>query len=407
MSFKLNTIEEALEEIKAGKVIIVVDDEDRENEGDFLCAAESVTPEIINFMATHGRGLICAPLVEERCDQLGLELMVPKNTAAYETPFTVSIDLIGEGCTTGISAQDRAKTVLALANPNTKPEVLGKPGHIFPLRAKKSGVLRRAGHTEAAVDLARLAGFEPAGLIVEIMNEDGTMARLPDLITIAEKFDLKIISIEDLISYRLEKESLIDRKIEVKMPTESGDFDLIAFEQKTTGQEHLALVKGTWEKNEPVLVRVHSSCITGDIFGSCRCDCGPQLEKAMQMIEAEGKGAIIYMNQEGRGIGLLNKLKAYKLQENGMDTVEANIELGFKMDERDYGVGAQIIRDLGITKMKLMSNNPKKRAGLVGYGLEITENIEIEIASNKHNEFYLETKKNKMGHDLKQFFKKD
>ena len=407
MSFKLNTIEEALEEIRAGKVIIVVDDEDRENEGDFLCAAESVTPEIINFMATHGRGLICAPLVEERCDQLGLELMVPKNTAAYETPFTVSIDLIGEGCTTGISAQDRAKTVLALANPNTRPEVLGKPGHIFPLRAKKSGVLRRAGHTEAAVDLARLAGFEPAGLIVEIMNEDGTMARLPDLITIAEKFDLKIISIEDLISYRLEKESLIERKIEVKMPTENGDFDLIAFEQKTTGQEHLALVKGTWEKNEPVLVRVHSSCITGDIFGSCRCDCGPQLERAMQMIEAEGKGVIIYMNQEGRGIGLLNKLKAYKLQEKGMDTVEANIELGFKMDERDYGVGAQIIRDLGITKMKLMSNNPKKRAGLVGYGLEITENIQIEIASNKHNEFYLETKKNKMGHDLKQFFKKD
>ena len=407
MSFKLNTIEEALEEIRAGKVIIVVDDEDRENEGDFLCAAESVTPEIINFMATHGRGLICAPLVEERCDQLGLELMVPKNTAAYETPFTVSIDLIGEGCTTGISAQDRAKTVLALANPNTRPEVLGKPGHIFPLRAKKSGVLRRAGHTEAAVDLARLAGFEPAGLIVEIMNEDGTMARLPDLITIAEKFDLKIISIEDLISYRLEKESLIERKIEVKMPTENGDFDLIAFEQKTTGQEHLALVKGTWKKNEPILVRVHSSCITGDIFGSCRCDCGPQLERAMQMIEAEGKGAIIYMNQEGRGIGLLNKLKAYKLQEKGMDTVEANIELGFKMDERDYGVGAQIIRDLGITKMKLMSNNPKKRAGLVGYGLEITENIQIEIASNKHNEFYLETKKNKMGHDLKQFFKKD
>ena len=355
MSFKLNTIEEALEEIKAGKVIIVVDDEDRENEGDFLCAAESVTPEIINFMATHGRGLICAPLLEERCDQLGLELMVPTNTAAYETPFTVSIDLIGEGCTTGISAQDRAKTVLALVNPNTKPEVLGKPGHIFPLRAKKSGVLRRAGHTEAAVDLARLAGFEPAGVIVEIMNEDGTMARLPDLIKIAKKFDLKIISIEDLISYRLERESLIERKIEVKMPTSMGEFNMIAFEQKTTGQEHLALVKGTWKKDEPVLVRVHSSCITGDIFGSCRCDCGPQLEKAMQMIEEEGKGAIIYMNQEGRGIGLFNKLKAYKLQEQGMDTVEANIELGFQMDERDYGVGAQIIRDLGITKMKLMT----------------------------------------------------
>ena len=407
MSFKLNTIEEALEEIKAGKVIIVVDDEDRENEGDFLCAAESVTPEIINFMATHGRGLICAPLLEERCDQLGLELMVPTNTAAYETPFTVSIDLIGEGCTTGISAQDRAKTVLALVNPNTKPEVLGKPGHIFPLRAKKSGVLRRAGHTEAAVDLARLAGFEPAGVIVEIMNEDGTMARLPDLIKIAKKFDLKIISIEDLISYRLERESLIERKIEVKMPTSMGEFNMIAFEQKTTGQEHLALVKGTWKKDEPVLVIVHSSCITGDIFGSCRCDCGPQLEKAMQMIEEEGKGAIIYMNQEGRGIGLFNKLKAYKLQEQGMDTVEANIELGFQMDERDYGVGAQIIRDLGITKMKLMTNNPKKRAGLIGYGLEITENIGIEIESNEHNEFYLVTKKNKMGHDLKQFSKDD
>ena len=407
MELKLNTIEEAIEEIQNGRVIIVVDDENRENEGDFLTAARNATPDVINFMATHGRGLICAPLLEERCDQLGLELMVPTNTAAYETPFTVSIDLIGEGCTTGISAQDRAKTVLALANPNTKPEVLGKPGHIFPLRAKKSGVLRRAGHTEAAVDLARLAGFEPAGVIVEIMNEDGTMARLPDLIKIAKKFDLKIISIEDLISYRLEKESLIERKIKVKMPTLMGKFNLIAFEQNTTGQEHLALIKGTWKKDEPVLVRVHSSCITGDIFGSCRCDCGPQLEKAMQMIEDEGKGAIIYMNQEGRGIGLFNKLKAYKLQEQGMDTVEANIELGFQMDERDYGVGAQIIRDLGITKMKLMTNNPKKRAGLIGYGLEITENIGIEIESNEHNEFYLETKKNKMGHDLKQFSKDD
>lgn len=357
-------------------------------------------------MATHGRGLICAPLVEERCDQLGLELMVPSNTAAYETPFTVSIDLIGNGCTTGISAQDRAKTVRALVDPSTKPEVLGKPGHIFPLRAKKSGVLRRAGHTEAAVDLARLAGFEPAGLIVEIMNEDGTMARLPDLILIAKKFDLKIISIEDLISYRLEKESLIERKIDVKMPTKNGDFKMIAYEQKTTGEEHFALIKGEWEKDEPVMVRVHSSCITGDIFGSCRCDCGPQLDKAMQMIEAEGKGAVIYMNQEGRGIGLINKLRAYKLQEQGMDTVEANLELGFKMDERDYGVGAQIIRDLGISKMRLMSNNPKKRAGLVGYGLEIVENIEIEIESNEHNEFYLKTKKNKMGHELKQFAKK-
>ena len=407
MPFKLNTIEEALEEIKAGKVIIVVDDENRENEGDFLCAAESVTPEIINFMATHGRGLICAPLVEERCDQLGLELMVPKNTAAYETPFTVSIDLIGEGCTTGISAQDRAKTVLALANPNTKPEVLGKPGHIFPLRAKKSGVLRRAGHTEAAVDIARLAGFQPAGLIVEIMNEDGTMARLPDLITIAEKFDLKIISIEDLISYRLEKESLIERKIEVKMPTENGDFDLVAFEQKTTGQEHLALVKGTWEKNEPVLVRVHSSCITGDIFGSCRCDCGPQLEKAMQMIEAEGKGAIIYMNQEGRGIGLANKMRAYELQNEGFDTVEANVELGFKADDRSYGIGAQILRNLGVTKMNLMTNNPGKIAGLKGHGLEISSVINVEIEANSSNHKYLSTKKEKMGHALNQNFNQE
>lgn len=405
MSFKLNTIEEALEEIKAGKVIIVVDDEDRENEGDFLCAAESATPEIINFMATHGRGLICAPLVEERCDQLGLNLMVPSNTAAYETPFTVSIDLIGHGCTTGISAQDRAKTVKALVNPATRPEELGKPGHIFPLRAKKNGVLRRAGHTEAAIDLARLAGFEPAGLIVEIMNEDGTMARLPDLIKIAKKFDLKIISIEDLITYRIEKESLIERKIDVEMPTVHGDFKLVAFEQKSTGEEHLALIKGEWEPKEPVLVRVHSSCLTGDIFGSCRCDCGPQLAKAMQMIEEEGKGAIIYMNQEGRGIGLINKLRAYKLQEEGMDTVEANLALGFEMDERDYGIGAQIIRDLGISKMKLMSNNPKKRAGLVGYGLEVTENVAIEIQSNKHNKFYLETKRNKMGHELNQFKK--
>tara|TARA_B100001769_G_scaffold263354_1_gene246559 strand:- start:1534 stop:2760 length:1227 start_codon:yes stop_codon:yes gene_type:complete len=403
MSYTLNTIDEAIEDIKAGKVIIVVDDENRENEGDFVCAARSVTPEIINFMATHGRGLICAPLVEERCEELGLNLMVKSNNAAYETPFTISVDLIGHGCTTGISAQDRAKTIKALIDPTTRPEDLGKPGHIFPLKAKKSGVLRRSGHTEAAIDFARLAGFEPAGVIVEIMNEDGTMARLPDLFKIAQKFDLKIVSIEDLISYRLKHESSIERHLNVKMPTRAGDFDLVAYSQKSDGREHLALTKGEWDENDPVLVRVHSSCVTGDIFGSCRCDCGPQLEKAMKMVEKEGRGVVLYMNQEGRGIGLLNKLKAYKLQEQGKDTVQANLELGFKMDERDYGVGAQILRDLGIKKMRLLTNNPKKRAGLEGYGLEIVENVSIEIESNEHNQFYLETKKMKMGHDLNQF----
>ena len=401
MKFTLNTIEEAIEEIRAGRVIIVVDDEDRENEGDFLTAARNVTPEIINFMATHGRGLICAPLVEDRCDELGLDLMVRANSATYETPFTVSVDLIGHGCTTGISTQDRALTIKALIDPETKPEELGKPGHIFPLRAKKGGVLRRAGHTEAAIDLARLAGFESAGVIVEILNEDGTMARLPELVEIAQKFNLKIISIEDLIEYRIKHESLIERIVDVKMPTTHGDFDLYAFKEINTGQEHLALVKGSWEENEAILVRVHSSCITGDIFGSCRCDCGPQLHKAMELIEQEGKGAIIYMNQEGRGIGLLNKLKAYKLQEEGLDTLEANLKLGFKGDERDYGIGAQIIRDLGIKKMRLMSNNPTKRTGLMGYGLEIIENVPLEIASNKHNELYLQTKRDKMGHQLK------
>lgn len=400
MEFTLNTIEEAIEEIKQGKVIIVVDDEDRENEGDFLTAARNVTPEVINFMATHGRGLICAPLVEDRCDELGLDLMVRSNSATYETPFTVSVDLNGHGCTTGISASDRSKTILALINPETKPEELGKPGHIFPLRAKKEGVLRRAGHTEAAVDLSRLAGFEEAGVIVEILNEDGTMARLPQLMEIAKKFDLKIVSIADLIEYRIKNESLIERLIDVKMPTTYGDFDLYAYRETNSGKEHLALVKGTWEKDEAVLVRVHSSCITGDIFGSCRCDCGPQLHKAMEMIEKEGKGAIIYMNQEGRGIGLTNKLRAYKLQEEGYDTLEANIKLGFKGDERDYGIGAQIIRDLGIVKMRLMSNNPTKRTGLVGYGLEIVDNVSLEIASNVHNELYLQTKRDKMGHTL-------
>jgi len=401
MSKTLNTIEEAIEDIKAGKVIIVVDDEDRENEGDFLTAARNATPELINFMATHGRGLICAPLVEDRCDEIGLNLMVQSNSAAYETPFTVSVDLIGHGCTTGISAQDRAKTILALIDPNLNPEELGKPGHIFPLRAKKEGVLRRAGHTEAAVDLSKLAGFEPAGIIVEILNEDGTMARLPELMVIAEKFDLKIISIADLIEYRLKHDSLIEEIVHVDMPTEKGDFKLHAFQVKETNQEHLALVKGTWDADEPILVRVHSSCITGDVFGSCRCDCGPQLEKAMQLIEKEGKGVIVYMNQEGRGIGLLNKLKAYKLQEEGLDTVEANLRLGFKSDERDYGIGAQILRSLGVNKMRLMTNNPTKRTGLVGYGLEVVENVPIEVESNIHNESYLRTKRDKMGHSLK------
>ena len=396
----LNTIEEAIEDIKAGKIVIVVDDEDRENEGDFLAAADKVTPEMINFMATHGRGLICAPLIEDRCEELELELMVGKNTAEYETPFTVSVDLIGHGCTTGISASDRAKTIKALVNPNTRASELGKPGHIFPLKARKGGVLRRAGHTEAAIDLARLAGLYPAGVIVEIMNEDGSMARMPELKVIAKKHQLKIVTIKDLIAFRIKNESLIEKQIDVDLPTEMGNFKLHAFRQITNDQTHLALVKGKWEKDEPILVRVHSSCITGDIFGSCRCDCGPQLETAMQMVEKEGKGVIVYMNQEGRGIGLFNKLKAYKLQEQGRDTVEANEDLGFKADYRDYGVGAQILRSLDVHKIKLMSNNPKKRSGLIGYGLEIVENIAIEIASNEHNEFYLKTKRDKLGHRL-------
>lgn len=400
MAIQLNTIEEAIEDIKAGKVVIVVDDEDRENEGDFVTAAANATPEIINFMATHGRGLICAPLTEERCDELKLDLMVGKNTAAYETNFTVSIDLVGHGCTTGISATDRSKTILSLINPDTKPEELGRPGHIFPLRAKDGGVLRRTGHTEAAVDLARLAGFEPAGVLVEILKEDGEMARLPDLFPIAEKFGLKIISIEDLIEYRLNKDSLITKEVSVKLPTEWGDFELSAYTQKNTGEQHVALIKGSWEPNEPILVRVHSSCVTGDIFGSCRCDCGSQLHASMQMIEKEGKGVIVYMNQEGRGIGLINKLHAYNLQENGLDTVDANIQLGFKDDQRDYGIGAQILRNLGVTKMRLMTNNPKKRAGMVGYGLEVIENVPIEIQSNIHNELYLRTKRDKMGHTI-------
>lgn len=399
-AIKLNTIEEAIEDIKNGKVIIVVDDEDRENEGDFVCAAECITPEIVNFMATHGRGLICAPLVEDRCDELKLDLMVGTNTATFETPFTVSVDLIGHGCTTGISAHDRFKTIRALADAETKPEDLGRPGHIFPLRAKRGGVLRRTGHTEASIDFARLAGFKPAGVLVEIMNEDGSMARLPDLVKVAKRFSLKLVSIKDLIEYRIKQESLIVREVEVDMPTEHGDFKLVAYQQTNSQETHLALVKGTWEKDEPILVRVHSSCVTGDIFGSCRCDCGSQLHHAMEMVDKAGKGVVLYMKQEGRGIGLLNKLKAYKLQEEGLDTVEANIKLGFDMDERDYGVGAQILRDLGVTKIRLMTNNPKKRVGLMGYGLEIVDNVSIEIVPNPHNETYLKTKRDKLGHTI-------
>ncbi len=399
-NYQLDPIEDAIEAIKNGEVIIVVDDEDRENEGDFVCAAEKVTPEIINFMATHGRGLICAPLIEDRCEQLGLELMVGNNTAAFETPFTVSVDLIGHGCTTGISASDRAKTIKALVDDSIHPSELGKPGHIFPLKAKRGGVIRRAGHTEAAIDFSRLAGLQPAGVLVEIMNEDGTMARLDDLFKVRERFNLKLVSIKDLIAYRLKNESLINREIGVEMPTTWGNFDLIAFRQTNTQEIHMALIKGTWEKDEPVLVRVHSSCVTGDIFGSCRCDCGPQLHAAMEMVEKAGKGVVLYMNQEGRGIGLINKLKAYKLQEQGMDTVQANLALGLPMDGRDYGVGAQILRDLEISKIRLISNNPQKRVGLLGYGLEIVEQVGIEIQPNPHNENYLKTKRDKMGHTI-------
>ncbi|MDY6802022.1 MAG: bifunctional 3,4-dihydroxy-2-butanone-4-phosphate synthase/GTP cyclohydrolase II [Bacteroidota bacterium] len=397
---RLNTIDEAIQDIKNGKVIIVVDDEDRENEGDFIVSAEKITPEIVNFMATHGRGLICAPLPEDRCDELDLELMVGNNTALHATPFTVSVDLIGHGCTTGISASDRAKTIKALVDTKTKPEDLGRPGHIFPLKAKQKGVIRRAGHTEAVVDLTKLAGLKPGGALVEIMNEDGTMARLPQLLEIAKKFNLKIITIEDLIKYQLEKESLVERGVRVKLPTEYGNFDLIPYRQKSNGLEHVALIKGSWTKDEPVCVRVHSSCVTGDIFGSKKCDCGQQLHEAMRKIDKAGKGVVLYMNQEGRGIGLFNKIKAYKLQEEGMDTVEANIELGFEDDERDYGVGASILRDLQLGKIKLLTNNPIKRKGLEAYGLKIIENIPLEIEPNEHNRFYLETKRKKMGHTL-------
>jgi len=396
---KLNLIEEALEDIRNGKIIIVVDDEDRENEGDFVCAAELVTPETVNFMATNGKGLICASLTEERCAELDLPLMVSSNTSSHATAFTVSVDLL-KGCTTGISASDRAKTLRALVDPATRPDDLGRPGHIFPLKSKRQGVLRRAGHTEAAVDLTVMAGLKPGGVLVEIMNEDGSMARLPELARIATAYHLKIITIKDLIAYRLNSDSIVLKGTEVKLPTEYGDFNLIPFIQKSNGLEHVAITKGTWSQEENVLVRVHSSCVTGDIFGSFRCDCGDQLHEAMRMIQKEGQGVIIYLNQEGRGIGLYNKMKAYKLQEEGRDTVEANVELGFQDDERDYGVGAGMLHTLGIRNIRLITNNPVKKAGLVGYGMTIVEIIQLEIPSNKHNQFYLETKRDKMGHFL-------
>jgi 3,4-dihydroxy 2-butanone 4-phosphate synthase/GTP cyclohydrolase II len=400
MKTQLDRIEDALEAIRQGKAIIVVDDENRENEGDFICAARHATPEMVNFMSKLGRGLICVALTEQRCDELDLHMMVNQNTSSHETAFTVSIDLLGFGCTSGISAHDRSKTLLALVDSTMQPSNFARPGHIFPLKAKNGGVLRRAGHTEAAADLARLAGFEPAGVLVEIMNEDGSMARLPELLELSEREGFVIISIEDLIKYRLEHDSLIRREVNVDLPTELGDFELVAYTQTNTGDHHLVLRKGTWTSDEPVLVRVHSSCLTGDIFGSCRCECGPQLHAAMEKIQQEGKGMIVYMNQEGRGIGLLNKLKAYKLQEEGFDTVEANLKLGFKMDERDYGIGAQIIRDQGVSHLRLMTNNPTKRAGLIGYGLEIVENVPLVIPPNPHNAKYLATKRDKMGHSF-------
>lgn len=395
-----NTIEDAVADIRNGKIAIVVDDEDRENEGDFICAAELITSKIVNFMATYGKGLICVALTEDRCEELELDLMVGTNTSIHGTAFTVSVDLLGHGCTTGISASDRAKTIKALIDPKTKPEDLGRPGHIFPLKARNRGVLRRAGHTEAATDLTRLAGLKPGGVLIEIMNEDGSMAHLPELIQIAEKFNLKIISIKSLIAYLIEKESIVIKGVKVKLPTKYGIFNLIPFIQKSNNVEHVALIKGKWTKEEPVLVRVHSSCLTGDVFSSYRCDCGSQLQEAMKLVEKEGKGVILYMNQEGRGIGLFNKIKAYKLQEQGRDTVEANIDLGFQVDERDYGVGASMLRELGLGKIRLITNNPVKRAGLEGYGIKIVENVPLEIPPNEYNQFYLKTKKNKMGHFL-------
>ncbi|HCC85531.1 MAG TPA: bifunctional 3,4-dihydroxy-2-butanone-4-phosphate synthase/GTP cyclohydrolase II [Porphyromonadaceae bacterium] len=397
----LNTIEEAIEEIRKGNFIIVVDDEDRENEGDLVIAAECITPEKINFMETHARGLICAPITRERAEELDLPMMVSHNTSIHSTPFTVSIDLLTHGCTTGISAYDRAQTILALTRKETAPEDFGRPGHIFPLRAQTKGVLRRAGHTEAAIDFARLAGLYPAGALAEIKKEDGSMARLPELMEMARNFNLKIVSVADLIKYRLKSESLIERGESVHLPTVYGDFRMVAFQQISTGQEHVALIKGEWGDGEPLLVRVHSSCMTGDIFGSMRCECGEQLHKALQLIEKEGKGVLVYLNQEGRGIGLMAKAAAYKLQEQGYDTVDANLHLGYQADERDYGVGAQILRSLGVSKMRLMTNNPTKRIGLEAYGLEVVENVPLEIEPNSYNHFYMETKKKRMGHQLK------
>ncbi|MFI3262619.1 MAG: bifunctional 3,4-dihydroxy-2-butanone-4-phosphate synthase/GTP cyclohydrolase II [Rikenellaceae bacterium] len=397
---KLNTIDEAIKDIAEGKIVIVVDNEDRENEGDFIAAADKITTEMVNFMARYGRGLICAPLTRERCKELNLDMMVGENTSLHATPFTISVDLLTQGCTTGISASDRAKTLNALVNPDTKPEELGRPGHIFPLMAQDKGVLRRPGHTEAVVDLTRLAGLRPGGVLVEIMNEDGTMARLPELFEVAEKFDLKIISIADLIKYRLESETLVKRGVTVDMPTAYGHFKMTSFQQVSDDLEHMALIKGEWEEGEPILVRMHSSCATGDIFGSCRCDCGAQLQESMRLIEKEGKGVVVYLSQEGRGIGLTNKLHAYKLQEEGLDTVEANLQLGFSADDRDYGVGATILRDLGVTKIKLLTNNPLKRVGLEGYGLEIVENVPMIIQPNPYNLRYLKTKEDLMGHKL-------
>lgn len=396
---RLNTIDEAIADFKEGNFVIVVDDEDRENEGDFIIAAEKITPEKVNFMMTHGRGVLCAPITEERCAELELDMQVTANTSIYETPFTVTVDLL-PGCTTGVSMHDRAATIRALADPNTKPTDLGRPGHVNPLRARSRGVLRRAGHTEASVDLAKLAGLYPAAALIEIINEDGTMARLPQLMEVAKRFGLKIISIKDLIAYRVHMESLVEKGVEVNMPTQYGNFRLIPFRQKSNGMEHVAIFKGTWSEDEPILVRVHSSCMTGDIFGSCRCDCGEQLHKALEMIDAAGKGVVVYMNQEGRGIGLMHKMEAYKLQEEGYDTVDANIHLGFDPDERDYGVGAHILRELGVHKMRLMTNNPIKRVGLEAYGLKIVENVPIETVPNPYNERYLKTKKERMGHTL-------
>lgn len=398
---KLNTIEEALVDFAAGEMVIVVDDEDRENEGDFIMAAEKVTPEKINFMMRYGRGVLCAPITEERALELELEMQVPTNTSVHETPFTVTVDRLGNGCTTGVSMYDRAQTILALADPNTKPTDLARPGHICPLRARSKGVLRRAGHTEAAVDLARLAGLQPVAALIEIINEDGTMARLPQLMEVARRWGMKIISIKDLIAYRLRTESVVERGEEVAMPTQFGEFRLIPFRQKSNGLEHVALFKGDLTSGEDVMVRVHSSCMTGDIFGSQRCECGEQLHRAMEMINEAGRGVIVYLNQEGRGIGLMEKIKAYKLQENGYDTVDANLHLGHNADERDYGVGAQILRELGVRRMRLMTNNPIKRVGLEAYGLEVSEIVPIEVEPNEHNAAYMRTKKERMGHELR------